>query len=375
MKQRKALIFNQYIETAGGGERLCFELAAALEKIGFKIDFVIASDAHFEVSATAKRFGIVAQSEWSLMHVRESEEIYELCKAGGYEVFVNNTYGSFIENSAPIGLYVAMFPQHISEEQKVALKSYNIAYCISGFTDLYVKLRWDISNTRVIIPPISEVNFTGSQTSFETKEKLILCVGRFNVRGHSKRQLEAINTFVKLQDAGVIDSEWKLVVAGRVNEGVENLAYLGECLKAASKNVSIYEGLPLDDLISFYKRASVLWQFTGIGISFGKEPELCEHLGLVALDALAFGTVPMVFQRSGVAYLIEHAVNGYCFSSVDELSEIMKLFSQNFSSKFHRYQYESSRLTAEQYSFELFVEQLNVLLNEVTEDRQCVNQL
>ena len=256
-RKLKALIFNQYLETAGGGERLCFEIASALESAGYEINFVVAGDLTLQVESLARAFGITPKSKWSLFNVKTTDRINDFCKSRNYDVFVNNTYESFLENPAPVGLYVTMFPKRLSSSQQHQIASYDIIYCISNFTELYTLRRWGGDKARVVVPPISEINFSHSDVSFSEKEKLVICVGRFNVYGHSKNQLEAIKAFVSFQESGLLGPDWRLVVAGRVNAGEQNLRYLGECVKAATQNVTVLEGLPLPDLVSLYRRASL----------------------------------------------------------------------------------------------------------------------
>ena len=68
-----------------------------------------------------------------------------------------------------------------------------------------------------------------------------------------------------------------MVVAGYVNESPENNAYVDQCRAAAQdSNVEIRTNATLDSLQSLYRRASCLWQFTGIQLGFGKQPERCQ---------------------------------------------------------------------------------------------------
>ena len=351
----RALIFNQYLQTAGGGERLCFEIAAALEHLGYEVHFIMAAFCDVHVPTLARAFGIFPQGEWPVIHVADQATVAKVCKEGNYSIFINNTFESFLPNPAPIGMYVNMFPQPITKEHREAIASYAIVECISNFTELYTQRRWGAELNRIIMePPISEIHFQKEPISLAEKEKLILCIGRFNVRGHNKCQLEAIKVFVDSQKKGVLSEDWRLVVAGRLNEGADNMCYLSECLKAGNGNVTILENISLDYLTSLYRKASALWQFTGFGKPFGYDPELCEHLGLVALDCFAYGTIPIVFHRGGLPYLISHGVNGYSFGTVEELQSIMHLIDRNFGSSFHEFQLIHAQNSAQHFTFDAF---------------------
>ena len=358
--KRRALFYNQYLSTAGGGERLCFEIALALESVGYEISFVVSGDESVDLDRLCKAFGMTPLGSWSFLNVPTPGDIGKLCREGNFDIFINNTFESYIENTAPLGFYVVMFPQQLCSSQNERIATYHILYCISNFTKLYTLRRWSGigPKVKVAVPSISDIHLLQPKIEFSEKEKLILCIGRFNVRGHSKCQLEAIKSFVKFQGQGLLDQSWRLVIAGRVNEGADNLRYLGECLQASSKNVTIFEGLPIEDLIELYRKASVLWQFTGYGKDFGIDPEYCEHLGLVALDCFAYGTIPIVYQRGGMPYIIDHGINGYCFADEKELGEIMNIFSKNFGNEFHEFQFQNSKLTASSFTFEKFAEKI-----------------
>jgi glycosyltransferase involved in cell wall biosynthesis len=360
--EKKALVFNQYLQTAGGGERLCFEIAFAVQEAGYQVDFVVLGESPPELAELLDGFGFDREANFSVRLVPSLEELSALTGSGEYDVFINNTHGCFVENRAPQGIYISMFPQQISRTSRVALESYTTIYCISGFTELYTLRRWMPGSTVAIVPPISDTNFSSIPPKLSEKERLILCVGRFNVDGHTKCQLEAINAFVAMQHSGAIGKDWRLVVAGRLNAGDENYRYLGACAKAASSNVTILEGLPLDQLQELYRRAAALWQFTGYGIPFGERPEHCEHLGLVALDCFAFGTIPFVYQRGGMPYILSHGVNGFCFRDADELAVLMQILDRDFLGGFHEALFIHSLESGRRFRSETFRAEFGAML-------------
>lgn len=364
--KKKALIFNQNLHIRGGGERLCFEIASALETDGYQISFISTGENFVDPMQLAADFGIRPAQPWALFFVDSPGMVSEYCRSYGCDLFINNSFGSYLENPAPVGIYSTMFPRLVNDRERRALSTYTGIYCISHFTELYTARRWFSQNLQVIVPPISDVHLSQPAVAFEEKSKLLLCVGRFNVRGHSKCQLEAIQTFVEMQHDGILGDDWRLVVAGRVNEGEENLLYLNQCRNASNRNVTIYENIELSRLIKLYRQAAALWQFTGFGRDFGVDPECCEHLGLVALDSFAYGTLPMVYHRGGMPYVISHGVNGYCFSDRAELSEIMRSFALHLGGSFHRYQFEQSRRTAERFTFAHFAKEFTAMVRRLT---------
>ena len=299
-----------------------------------------------------------------LSEFSSEQEIGEFLLREGIDLFVNHTSCSFMPNPAPFGIYMAMFPLEFSAEKSAALSSYQFICCNSHFTRFYVRRRWGENlNSVVIPPPISEVHLSQNSISFDQKEKLIINVGRFNVGGHQKCQDQAIRAFGELNQQGILDSSWQLTVAGHVNRSPENDAYLESCRRAADGlNVEVLTNISLAELCALYRRASALWQFTGVNLPFGVNPGHCEHLGLVALDSFAYGVIPIAYQRGGMSYFIKHGVNGFVFSDIAELAEIMKLISDSYRSSAHRSLFENSVQSKTDFTFEAFRRRITELI-------------
>ena len=204
------------------------------------------------------------------------------------------------------------------------------------------------------------------EISFKSKEKIILNVGRFNVDGHCKRQLDAIRTFQELTRDRIISSDWSLYAVGNLNHGEENKRYLDECLQAAGPNVHIETDVPFSRLQELYRKAAALWQFTGVHLNSGQLPQHCEHLGLVAMDSMCYGALPMVYERSGVGYMIDHGKTGFAFNTTDELKSVMQLFDIAFGTHTHREMFNATRAYSKQLGFESFKTKLSLYISEAS---------
>lgn len=365
MKQ-KALIYNNYLNTSGGGERSTLDLARALSSLGFEITIACAQKNSFSLQSLSEAFGIPEALSWSVFECENETEIEDYLLKNDFYLFANHTTSSFMPNKAPFGIYVVMFPFLRDENSRVALRTYNLVSCISNFTQTYVHLFWgeDLPTT-VIPPPISDSLLRSSPPPFEEKEKLIILIGRFNVFGHHKRQLDAIEAFLALQQRGVLDKSWRFVVAGHLNPGAETARYFERCQELSQgTNVSVEANLSFSELRELYMRASVLWQFTGTGLPFGVDPGKCEHLGLAAMDCFAYGTIPMIYQRSGMSSLINYGVDGFSFGSIAELEEVMRLIAGDFGGSYHRELYQNGLVRRNDFSLEHFTSQLKSALAE-----------
>lgn len=358
-----AMVFNNHFRTAGGGERSSLDYASALRALGFRI--ILATDHRIEMNLEeiTKPFGIeFDESHWKLEQYPGIEALQREIQEKKISVFVNHTYGSWVKNYALLGIYCVMFPhdfgrENTFEREEIAnIRTYNRIHCNSKFTEQYVHQFWAADlPTKVFVPPISKSHTYGLKSKFEDKEKIILNIGRFNVFGHEKHQLKAIETFVDGCKRGDFDPLWKLLVIGRVNEGRETHKYVEECRKTAKGyNIEIIVDASFEYIIEAYQRASYLWQFTGYGLEFGEKPDQCEHLGLVVLDCFSYGVLPLVYQRGGAALLLKHGEDGFVFRDSEDLLMTMKMLISEHGSFIHRRRFRRSQERFEEFRFEAF---------------------
>lgn len=362
---KKALVYNLYLNTAGGGERATIDLCLALEEQGYEI--VLITDPSFEIGINnlCLVFGITPASQWKVVFAETEEDVFNYCTENKFDLFVNFTFCSSLKNPAKLGIYCVMFPQIVTKEEKARIGSYQIILCISEFSDIYIKKLWGTDlPSHILPPPISTSHISAKNIDFSLKEKLIITVGRFNVDGHCKKQFEAIKDFNRLKLYKVLDDEWKYTLIGNLNPGDENERYFDMCLKEAGPDVSIKLNLPFESLQDLYRRASVLWQFTGVDLKKGEIPQHCEHLGLVAMDGMCYGTIPMVYQRSGVAYLVNQGETGFVFDSVDELHDTMRWMNEIFGNNIHRNLFNKTKESSKEFGYNHYSKKIKSLIEE-----------
>src|SRR5436190_831775 len=64
--------------------------------------------------------------------------------------------------------------------------------------------------------------------------------------------------------------------------------------------------------------------FTGYGVDEHKNPEQVEHLGITPLEAMAAQCITFCYKAGGPNEIIDSGVNGFLFSSINDLVEKMK---------------------------------------------------
>jgi len=218
-------------------------------------------------------------------------------------------------------IYHCQFPFPTNEEEpavaagKRNLASYQNVVVNSEFTreayrralSLYGIAGVDI---RVVYPPVQLV----APDPRAQKENLILSIGRFSPRGHSKRQDLLVDTFARLSGAEL--KGWELVLCGVVPNNREAIEYYEEIL-------SLCRGLPAKVVLApsrrqvedYLRRAKIYVSTTGAGVKLPKDYWRCEHFGITVVEAASAGCIPVSYDIGGPAEIIAHLGVGATFSS------------------------------------------------------------
>jgi hypothetical protein len=127
----------------------------------------------------------------------------------------------------------------------------------SEFAREWLRTRWDVDGV-VVAPPVDLGEYRP-----ERKERLILNVGRFFPRQHSKRQDALVDAFAAIPAAA--RAGWRLVLAGGVADDADARAYLAKVADAAhGLDVEVMPNVDAPTLADLYARASLYWHATGL---------------------------------------------------------------------------------------------------------------
>jgi len=306
-----------------------------------------------------------------LAHYRESQKIQaEL--SHGYDIFVAIVHDVPPFSHARKGGLIVLFPApaapYVKPEGGVDVKlarkrpgrylyqswawkkrmdSYGFKTAISDFSRLWTKKRWGIDCT-IVYPPVN--------TSFNTvdKEKIILSVGRFALRGqgHRKNQEEMLEVYGRMNGEHTLD--WQYFSVGGLHVSTSHQAYFEQLSALAAKNsATVVANLPRNELTSLYERASIFWHASGYGEDQNVDPVLVEHFGISTVEAMAAGCVPVVINRGGQPEIVEHGVSGFVWETLDEL--------KNYTSRLigdddlRRQMSVAARKRAQMFSREMFL--------------------
>lgn len=196
-------------------------------------------------------------------------------------------------------------------EWRKRFQSYRVKLAISQFAKKWTKNRWRV-DCQVLYPPVD--------TRFCTVDKanIILSVGRFGATGVKKNQLELAMAFRRLAEENL--RGWKFICVGPLSDSVTDLAYFKEVRRIAATGQSeVVANVEYWRLRKLYEQAKIFWHATGYGNDENLNPELQEHFGIVTVEAMAAGCVPVVINGGGQRELVEHGISGFLWNNLDEL--------------------------------------------------------
>jgi glycosyltransferase involved in cell wall biosynthesis len=341
MRPLRVGVYDLYWSTLGGGEQVAGTIAEHLARRGHEV--ALLGPDRPDVERTRERLGV----DLSACSYREVHDDAEASHASNlYDLFVNSTYLSTAPSHAGISWYYVHFPQpplrwrdHARHRFGVAgvrllrlpprlparlrevragfdrrvrrtefLPTYRRYLANSRFTAGWVNRLWD-ATADVVYPPV--------RAEFPAVEKrsTILNVGRFfdPARGHSKRQLELIDAFGRLDLSG-----WCLALAGGCDAANRDYA-LAARRAARDRPIRVHINARGSVVQQLFGESSIYWHAGGYLADPKRHPEQFEHFGISVVEAMAAGAVPVVFGAAGPAEIVEHGVSGFHWHDLDGL--------------------------------------------------------
>jgi glycosyltransferase involved in cell wall biosynthesis len=121
---------------------------------------------------------------------------------------------------------------------------------------------------------------------------------------------------------------WELHLVGGCEPA--HRPYLAEVERAAmGLPVRIHANAPralVEDLLA---TSSVFWVATGLGEDEETAPWVFEHFGMTTVEAMAAGCVPVVIDKAGQREIVRHGVDGYRWSTLDELESYTRALARD----------------------------------------------
>jgi len=306
---KKALIFDPYLDTLGGGERYTLSFALGLIQNGYDVE--VAWSGPEILSKATSRFGM----DFSQLSI--SSEAYKLCsqKSSLLDRFLFTKKFDLIfwvsDGSIPMlfsksNLVHFQVPfRHLGGNWMVnSLKSLFVSKFVynSEFTKNVLERNLRKQKSFLLYPPVDVSSMTVG-----SKDKLILSVARFSSTMQSKRQDILIEAF---RDLCTKISGYKLILVG----GLAGEIKIIDDLRSQAKNLPI-EIIPNPDfakLKELYSRSQFFWHAAGYDVDEEKNPERVEHFGMTTVEAMSAGCIPLVIAKGGQKEVITSDAGVLC---------------------------------------------------------------
>lgn len=353
---KKALIFDPYLDTLGGGERYALTFAAQLINFGYRVE-IAWSDSE-TLKRAEDRFGL------DISGLKINKKAFEIFtqKTSFFKKFLFTIrYGLIFwvsDGSLPF-----LFSKNNLIHFQVPFKTiggnpfinkiktifvHKFVYN-SQFTAAVHETHLPKNKSFILYPPIDVDSFHPKK-----KEDIILSVARFDSPSHSKRQDVLIEAFRILNKSY---PKYQLFLAGGsfgTSDTLENLK-----IKAGSLPIKFLVNPDFEKLKNLYAKSKFFWHAAGYDVDEKIYPENVEHFGMTTVEAMSAGCIPIVMSRGGQKEIISEG-NGVLFETTQDLAkQTEKLIKDNALAESYS---KSAINTSEKYSIKKFIEKMSSLL-------------
>ena len=258
-----------------------------------------------------KRRGIEFPQGTLVFNLVSFNNIYKYIEEFKCDLFIN-TCGDIFPHKISIPSFdIVHFPdRHFitnrfdrnNEILKRYIESYDLFLPNSNFTKHWLKEYLNVDG-KVLYPIVDYKPILENELS--NKENIILSVSRLY---KDKKIIEMINVFKKL------NINYKYIIAG----GVFEKEYIDKINDAIgdSKNIELIKNPSHNEVVDLYKKSKIFWHAKGYQST---KPMDEEHFGIVTVEAMSQGCVPISFNGGGQPEIIDDSINGFLWNSPEEL--------------------------------------------------------
>lgn len=354
----KVGIYTPYVDTLGGGERYMMTIAEVLSAAGHAVD-VFWDDQKVKKELT-DRFSLDLQKVKFVSNLFESGRFEKWRRMKRYDALFFLSDGSlpflfgrknFIHVQVPFTNVNGR-----SLLNKIKLTRVDTVFCNSSFTKGFVDREFGLKS-QVIFPPVAIEALKPLP-----KKRMILSVGRLGESLNNKKQeilLEVFKELVSADERGGL-AGWELVFVVALQDKHQPIL---EAMKKEARGLPVrfLVNQPYRDLVKLYGEARIFWHAAGFGVDANRFPAGVEHFGMVAVEAMGAGAVPIVVKKGGLPESVKHGVNGFLWETKKELAGLtLRLIkSENLRRKLAKQGIKDSR----RFSKEIFAKKILKLVS------------
>ena len=238
---------------------------------------------------------------------------------GAYFCFFPASSRGLAPNRGAARLYQALcnvFDRALLGRPDENIRTYRSIVANSSYSASWVERLWHV-RADYIWPPCNDMGPSAIE-----KQPWILGVGRFHAPDgmeHTKSQDVMIEAFAKVHAQEGLGSGVELHLVGDLNGEARNHRWLEE-LRARSEGLPVvfHPNASYDELRSLYRQSSLFWIATGFGFDPESYPGKQEHFGMVTVEAMSAGAVPLARASGGSLEIVDER-SGLLWGDVDEL--------------------------------------------------------
>lgn len=314
---KKALIFDPYLDTLGGGERYVLSFAGTLADFGF--DVHLAWPDPDILREAGNRFGQeyskITTSKSAFISCTQKQSLFKkylFQKDFDLIFWVSDGSLPFLFGKNNLLHLQVPFSNLGNKDLLFFLKKIFISkfVCNSIFTKNVYSGHLPERKLSVLYPPVDT-----AKMKEDKKEKWIISVARFDSPLHQKRQDVLIGAFKLLHQK---ISGYKLLLLGG---SMSNNAILKLEKKAKGLPVKFVINPSFAKLRKYYSKSQFFWHAAGFEIDEKKNPEAVEHFGITTVEAMSSGCVPVVIKKGGQKEIVSHGLNGFLCDDMSQLAE------------------------------------------------------
>ena len=190
--------------------------------------------------------------------------------------------------------------------------TYQVKIANSHFTREYARRWWGL-DCQVVYPP------AGGDFERTDKADAILSVGRFATLGHSKKQLEMMAAFRRLECVRL--SGWEYLSVGSLGTRMRMPSISEKSGAQPPAAARVLANVDRMQLKRFFERSKIFWHAAGYGEDETLRPQFSEHFGIVTVEAMSAGCVPVVINKGGQSEIVDHGVSGFLWNTLEEMMD------------------------------------------------------